>query len=120
LVQLFLVSDKKRRARHWGDPYVSRAGDYDAINGFREILRINFGAKVDSGCRKNVRDSPGITAKIYEDHRAFGAAFLSEICDLEEAIVGDCDCERRRCDDLAFESARKNKARIQKNEGNQP
>jgi len=83
-------------------------------------LRIHACAKIDSSRGKNIRGPASITAQGDTDDAAVGASFLSKICDLEDAIFRDCDCERRSRNDLALESARKNKASIQEKEGSQP
>jgi len=86
---------------------------------FREILRINSRAKIDSRRGKNIRGPASITTQGHTDDAAVGTSFLSKICDLKEAIVRHCDCDRRSRNDFALESARKNKASIQEKEGNQ-
>jgi len=83
-------------------------------------LRIHACAKIDSSRGKNIRGPASITAQGDTDDAAVGASFLGKICDLEDAIFGDCDCERRSRNDLALESARKNEASIQEKEGSQP
>jgi len=83
-------------------------------------LRIHACAKIDSSRGKNIRGPASVTAQGDTDDAAVGASFLSKICDLEDAIFRDCDCERRSRNDLALESARKNEASIQEKEGSQP
>jgi hypothetical protein len=117
---LFFISDKKRGAGYWGDPHFSWTCYDNLVIDFRESLRIDPGAKIDSSCRENIRAATGITAQVHPDYSALDASFLSKIYDLEEAIVRNWDCERRSRNDLALESARKNQASIQKKQGNQP
>src|SRR5262249_1399987 len=87
---------------------------------FREILRINARAKIDSSRGKNIRGPASLTTHGDADDAAVGASFLSEICDLKEAIFRDGDCQRRSCNDPALECPGKNQARIQEKEGSQP
>jgi hypothetical protein len=120
LVRLFFIRDNERRARHWGDPYFSWTCNDHLVTDFREILRINARAKIDSSRGKNIRGPASITAQGGTDDAAVGTSFLSKICDLKEVIFRDCDCERRSCNDLAPESARKNETSMQEKEGSQP
>jgi hypothetical protein len=83
-------------------------------------LRIHACAKIDSSRGKNIRGPTSVTAQGDTEDAAVGASFLSKICDLEDAIFRDCDCQRRSRNDLALESARKNEASIQEKEGSQP
>ena len=87
---------------------------------FREILRINARAKIDSSRGQNIRGPATITAQGHTDDAPVGTSFLGKICDLKEAIFRDCNCELWSGNDLALESSRKNKASIQEKEGNQP
>jgi len=82
------------------------------VTDFREILRIDTGAKIDSSCGENIRDTTTVPAQVHTDDTALCASFLSKICNLEEAIIRDRDCELRSRNDFAPESARKNKASI--------
>jgi hypothetical protein len=88
------------------------------VTDFREILGINARARINSSRRKNIR-CPASATQWHTDDAVVGASFLSKICDLKEAIFRDCDCERGSCNDLAHESSRENKARIQEKQGNQ-
>src|SRR4029077_20267307 len=90
-VRLFFVSDNERRAYHRGDPHFSRTCNDYFVNDFRNILRINPGAKIDSSRCKNIRAPAGIAAQVDTDDAAIGTSLLSKICDLEEAIVRDRD-----------------------------
>src|SRR5262249_22845521 len=112
LIWFFLITDKKRCTRYRRDSHFSRTCNDHLVTDFREILRINARAKIDSSRGKNIRGPATITAQRDTDDAAVGTSFLSKICDLKEAIVRDWDCERRSCNDFALESDRKNKARI--------
>jgi hypothetical protein len=63
------------------------------VTDFREILRINARARINSSRGKNIRDPASITAQWHTDDAMVGASFLSKIYDLEEAIFRDWDCE---------------------------
>jgi hypothetical protein len=56
---------------------------------FREILRINACAKIDSSRGKNIRGPASITTQVDTDDAALGTTFLSKICDLKEAVFRD-------------------------------
>jgi hypothetical protein len=60
---------------------------------FREILRINARARINSSRGKNIRDPASITAQRHTDDAMVGASFLSKIYDLEEAIFREWDGE---------------------------
>jgi len=62
------------------------------VTDLRKILEINARAKINSSRGKNIRD-PASAIQGHTDDGAVGASFLSEICDLKEAIFGDWDCE---------------------------
>src|SRR5947208_11367320 len=95
-------------------PYTTlfRSCNDDAVTDFRESLRIDSGAQIDSSCSENIHGPARIAAQVHPDHAALGASFLSKICDLKEVIVRHCDCDRRSRNDFALESARKDKASI--------
>jgi len=94
LVWLFSITDKKCGTRYRRDLHCSRTCDGRLVTDFREILRINARAKIDSSRGKNIRGPASITAQIDTDDAALGTTFLSKICDLKEAAFRDCDCER--------------------------
>ena len=58
--------------------------------------------KIDSSRGENIRDTTSIPAQVHPDDTALGASFLSKICNLEEAILRDRDCERRSRNNFAF------------------
>ena len=101
-VGLFFVSDDKGGAHYRGNPQVSRTCNDYLVTDFREILRIDSGTKIDSSRSENIRDTTSIPAQVHPDDTALGASFLSEICNLEEAILRDRDCERRSRNNFAF------------------
>ena len=111
-VGLFFVSDDKRGPHYRGNPHVSRTCNDYLVTDFREILRVDPGTKIDSSCGENIRDTTSIPAQVHPDDTALCASFLSKICNLEEAIFRDRDCELRSRNDFAPESARKNKASV--------
>jgi hypothetical protein len=63
------------------------------VTDFREILRINARARINSSRGKNIRDPASITVQGHTDDGVVGASFLGKIRDLKEAIFRDCDCE---------------------------
>ena len=85
-----LISDKKRGTRYRRDLHVGGTCNDHLVADFREILVVNARAKIDSGRGKNIRD-PASTIKRHTDDGVVGASFLSKICNLKEAIFGDCD-----------------------------
>ena len=120
MIRFFFISDKKRGTGYRRDLRFGRTCNDHLVTDFREILRINARAKINSSRDKNIRGPASITTKGHTGDAAVGASFLSKICDPKEAIFRDCDCERRSRNDAALESCRKNKAGIQKKENNQP
>lgn len=111
-VGLFFVGDDKRGPHYRSNPHVSRTCNDYLVTDFREILRIDPGTKIDSRCGENIGDTTSIPAQVHTDDTALCASFLSKICNLEEAIFRDRDCQRRSRNDFAPESTRKNKANI--------
>jgi len=93
LIWFFFISDKKRGTGYRRDLHFGRTCNNRLVTDFREILRINARAKIDSSRGKNIRDPAGITVQGHTDDGVAGASFLSEICDLKEAIFRDWDCE---------------------------
>ena len=94
LIGFFFVSDKKRGTHYRRDLRFSRTCNDHLVTDFREILRINARARINSSRGKNIRDPAGIAAQGHTDDGVVGASFLSKICDLKEAIFRDCDCEQ--------------------------
>ena len=92
LIGFFFVSDKKRGTHYRRDLRFSRTCNDHLVTDFREILRINARARINSSRGKNIRDPAGIAAQGQTDDGVVGASFLSKICDLNEAIFRDCDC----------------------------
>src|SRR5207244_11069660 len=93
LISSFFITDKKRSTRYRRDVHFSRTCNNHWVTDFREILRINAGAKIDSSRGKNIRAPASITAQRDTDDAAVSASLLSKICDLKEAIFRDCDRE---------------------------
>ncbi len=93
LIWFFFIGDKKRGTRHRGDLHFGRTCNDCLVTDFREILRINARAGIDSSRGKNIRDPASMTAQRHTDDGVVGASFLSKSCDLKEAIFRDRDCE---------------------------
>jgi hypothetical protein len=89
-----VISDKKRSTRYRKDFRFSRTCNDHLVTDFRYILRINARAKINSSRGKNIRHPASLASQCDMDDAAVDASFLSKICDLKEAIFGDCDCQR--------------------------
>ena len=113
IIWFFSITDKKRGTRYRRDRHFSRTCNDHLVTDFREILRINARAKIDSSRGKNIRGPAISPLRVTPSNAAVGTSFLSKICDPKEAIFRDWDCERRSRNDAALESSRKNKASIQ-------